>query len=108
MKPKHKVYTKEKNNKEDALRRKVRELEKEIERLKGELKTLNKAFEKSAKFMSDESKELSVEDLIIAADKHKTLQEAKEDYEKLSQQEVRDKWKKWRESLNKEEDGTEI
>jgi hypothetical protein len=71
-KPKHREYRKENENKEATLRKKIKELENEIRRLKSELKTLNKAFEKAAVFMSDESKLLKVEELIKAADKHQT------------------------------------
>ena len=82
--------------------RRIKELEKEVNRLKAELKTLNSAFEKSAQYMSDSSKLLKVEELIKAADKHQTLKEAKAEFiptqkeeAERTKQEVRDKWKEW-------------
>jgi DNA repair exonuclease SbcCD ATPase subunit len=85
----------------------IKQLEREIKRLKNELKTLNEAFKKSATYMSDESKLLKVEELIKAADKHQTLQEAKSEYmdkkveAERTQQEIRDKWKAWAEKNRK-------
>lgn len=82
--------------KEKTLRKKISQLEKEIIRLKGELKTLNKAFQKSAVYMSSQSKELSVEDLIKAADKNVTLEQAKVEKSEEGPEDVRERIKKWR------------
>lgn len=65
------------NNKIRALQQELKEKEKHIKQLQSELKTLNKAFEKSANYMSKESKQLTVEELISAANKDVTLEEAK-------------------------------
>lgn len=65
--------------KERTLRRVIKEKDREIARLKSELKTLNDYFKKTASFVSTKSKALSVEDLIDAADKNQTLEEAIED-----------------------------
>ena len=80
----------------------IKKLEKEIKRLKAELATLNAAFKKAATFMSDEAKLLKVEELIKAADKHQSLQEAKAEFiptEKeeaaRTREEVRQKWADW-------------
>ena len=84
-------------NKEKALRKKIGQLEKEILRLKQELKTLNKAFEKSAAYMSSQSKELSVQELIQAANKGQTLAQVKEEKKDETKEDVREKVRKWRE-----------
>ena len=67
----------------------------EIDRLKQELRTLNKAFEKSAKFMSSQSKALSVEELIHAADEDKTLEQAVKE-SKDTKEDVRKRILDWR------------
>jgi hemerythrin-like domain-containing protein len=93
---------KSENDKVRALRKKIKDQEKEIQRLKNELKTLNKAFEKSAAYMSSQSKHLKVEELISAANKDHTLEQAKATYidEKTARErekeDIREKWRKWR------------
>lgn len=86
-----------KEDKTKALQKKIKDQEKEINRLKSELKTLNKAFQKSAAYMSSQSKPLTVEALIKAADKNQTLEQAKQEQEKEGPEDVREKIKKWRE-----------
>lgn len=95
----HRVYENEgkESQKEKALRKKVSQLEKEILRLKQELKTLNKAFQKSAAYMSSQSKELTVEDLISAANKGQTLEQTKKEVAEQGPEDVREKVRKWRE-----------
>lgn len=61
--------------KERTLRKKIGELEREIVRLKNQLKTADEAFKLSAKFMSTKTKQLSTLDLINAAKSNMTLEE---------------------------------
>ena len=59
---KHRTYPEEStNDKEKALRQKVKQLEKEIIRLKGELKTLNVAFSKTAGYIKGNLDGITVE-----------------------------------------------
>lgn len=98
-----------------SLQKALKEKDKEIAQLRSELKTLEKAFEKSAAYMSKESAELTVEQLIEASNKAYTLEQAKksapakgkstgvsvkrppsiEEVEK-ARQEARDRVKAWR------------
>lgn len=64
-------------NKLRSLQQELKEKNKQIKQLQSEVATLQKAFEKSATFMSDKSKKLSVEDLIKAANEHQPLSEIK-------------------------------
>lgn len=105
---KHRTYPDEEKdsteNKLKTLRQVIKEKDKEIQRLKSELKTLNKAFEKSAKYMSEESKELTTEQLIKAANNHQTLAETKKelsekDKENATREATRLKWAEWRKKL---------
>ena len=61
------------NDKEKALRQKVKQLEKEIIRLKGELKTLNVAFSKTAGYIKGNLDGVTVEKIIVAAREEKTM-----------------------------------
>lgn len=108
-KGKHRTFADD-NSDKDKVRnqsRRIKELEKEIKRLKAELKTLNTAFNKSAAFMSDEAKLLTVPELITAADKNQTLKDAKTQWldqaeeAKRLKEETRQKWKKWAEENRK-------
>lgn len=77
-KGKHKTFPVEKNNeKERALRKKIKDQEKEINRLKSELKTLNRAFEKTATYIKGNSDGISVEKIIQGVKEEKTLTEIK-------------------------------
>lgn len=94
---------KSENEKLRALQKKIKEQAKEITRLKAELKTLNAAFAKSANYMSSQSKTLKVEELIRAAEKNQTLEQAKAEYipdEKTERERereaTREKFRKWR------------
>lgn len=105
---------KSENDKIRALQKKIKEQAKELTRLKAELKTLNVAFEKSAAYMSSQSKLLKVEELIRAAEKDHTLEQAMKENipdEKVAQErtreEVREKFRKWRlENRNGEPEDT--
>lgn len=80
----------------------IKWLEKEIKRLKQELATLNKAFEKSAHYMSEESGPISVEKLIKDAQNHKPLKQSKKDLPSPDDKEaVRQKWATWIKSRSK-------
>lgn len=104
-KSRHKSFPEEDANSKKKIRNqseRIKQLEKEIKRLKAELATLNAAFKRSANYMSDESKLLKVEELIKAADKHQTLQQAKAEFvptkkeeAERSREETRAKWKEW-------------
>lgn len=79
-KGKHRTYPKEENNgKERELRKKIKEQESEIRRLKSELKTLNKAFEKTASYIKGNVDGVSVEKMIESAKAEKTMIEIKAD-----------------------------
>ena len=79
----HEKDGKTENEKVRSLSKALKERDREIFRLKQELKTLNDAFQKSAAYMSSQSKSLKVEELISAANKEQTLEEAKKQHEKL-------------------------
>lgn len=94
----HKSFPEESEKKKiKAQSQQIKYLEKEIKRLKAELATLNAAFKKSAQYMSDESQQLTTEQLIKAAEKHQTLKEAKKEYvsEESEREQVRKKWDEW-------------
>lgn len=61
------------------LRNRVKRLEKENHRLKSELNAYDQAWKKTLRFISDESKEIKLEDLINAAKEDKTLKETKKE-----------------------------
>lgn len=76
----HKTYPEENNNeKEKALRVKIKQQDQEIKRLKAELKTLNRAFEKTAGFIKGNVDGVSVEKMIAGAKKEKTMVEIKKE-----------------------------
>lgn len=93
---------KSENEKIRSLQKTIKDRDKEIARLKAELKTLNAAFAKSAEFMSSQSKTLKVEELISAANKHQTLEQAKKEFvpdvkeeRERERESVRQKWAEW-------------
>jgi hypothetical protein len=55
----------------------LKEKDKEISQLRSQVKTLETAFKKAAAYMSKESSDLTVEELIKASNKNHTLEEAK-------------------------------
>lgn len=75
---KHRTYP-ESESKERQLRKKIKEQEKEIERLKSELKTLNKAFNKTAGYIKDNLDNVSVEKVIKGVKKDKSMKEIREE-----------------------------
>lgn len=71
---KHRTYPDEHNdNKEKALRKKIKEQEAEIKRLKSELKTLNAAFAKTAGFIKGNLENVTVEKIIQGVSKEKPM-----------------------------------
>lgn len=81
---------------------KIRYLEREIKRLKGENKTRDAAFKKAAEYMADESGPISVEKLIKDAEKHKPLLQSKKEVTPEDEREaVRKKWDEWNRSRAK-------
>jgi hypothetical protein len=70
----HRTYPDEHNdNKEKALRKKVKEQEAEIKRLKSELKTLNAAFSKTAGFIKGNLENVTIEKIIQGVSKEKPM-----------------------------------
>lgn len=62
----------------NKLRKRVKRLEKENERLKSELNSYEQAFKKTTRFLRDNTDEIRLEDLIQAAKNDKSLKEVKE------------------------------
>ena len=87
---------KSENEKIRTLKKALTQRDREIARLKAELKTLNEAFRKSAAYMSSQSKELTVEELIKAAGKNQTLEQTKVEKVKETKEDVREKVLRWR------------
>lgn len=75
---KHRTYPDE-NNKEKELRKLLKEKDAEIKRLKSELKTLNKAFEKTAQYIKGNVDNISIEKMIAGAKQEKTMVEIKKE-----------------------------
>lgn len=77
---KHKSFPDNDNNhKEKALRKKIKDQEKEIARLKQELKTLNHAFSKTAGYIKGNLDNVTVEKVIQSVRQEKTMTEIKND-----------------------------
>jgi len=60
----HKVFHKEKNNKESELRKIIKEKDKEIKRLQNEIKNLNKVLETNSIYIKERLESVNVEKLI--------------------------------------------
>lgn len=67
----------EKDGEKERLKKRIRKLEKENTKLKSELNTLESAFNKTAKYLRDNTDEFSVEKVIEAAKKEKPLVDLK-------------------------------
>lgn len=79
-KGRHRTYPDENNNeKEKALRKKIKEQEAEIKRLKSELKTLNVAFSKTAGYIKGNLDNVSVEKIIAGARQEKPMIQIKKE-----------------------------
>lgn len=79
-KSKHKEYNKEdKDGEIGKLKKRVRHLEKENDRLKSELRTYESAFNKSVKFLKEKTENFSLDEMIKGAQQEMTLQEIKRD-----------------------------
>lgn len=61
------------------LRTRVKRLEKENSRLKSELNAYDQAWKKTLRYISDETKQISLDDLINAAKDDKSLKETKKE-----------------------------
>lgn len=59
----------------NRLKKRIKKLEKENERLKSELNSYDQAFKKTTKFLKDHTDDISLEDLIQAAKNDKSLKE---------------------------------
>lgn len=77
MKPKKVPRREEKDGELQKLKNRLRNLEKENNRLKSELRTYEQAFKKTTTFLRDNTKEISVERLIEAAKNNNSLKEIK-------------------------------
>lgn len=78
---KHRTYPDENNdNKEKALRKKIKEQEAEIKRLKSELKTLNNAFSKTAGYIKGNLENVTVEKIIEGVKKEKPMVAIKKEH----------------------------
>ena len=75
---KHKSFPEE-NDKSRELRKKIKEQEAEIKRLKSELKTLNMAFTKMASYIKGNLEDLTVDRVIDGVRKNKTMVETIEE-----------------------------
>ena len=78
-KGKHRTYPKEDTGKEKELRQKIKQQDAEIKRLKSELKTLNRAFEKTAQYIKGNVDGVSIEKMIDGAKQEKTMVEIKKE-----------------------------
>lgn len=70
----------------------IRHQDKEIARLKSELKTYDRAFQKNLVFLKEKTSDLSMEDLIKGAEEELTLKQIKDD-KKDRFSEIQRKWK---------------
>lgn len=90
---KHRTYPEKERDSEikrlrDALKRKDRELEK----MKSELKTLEKAFEANVKFLRGKTAKLDLQELMNGARKEQSLKEIETEKE-VTFKELEEKWK---------------
>ena len=79
MKPNKVPKREEKDGQLDKLKNRVRNLEKENQRLKSELISYEQAFKKTTKFLKDNTKDISLEKLIKAANADKTLKQVQKE-----------------------------
>lgn len=82
----------EKSSEVKKLKAHIRHQDKEITRLKSELRTYEKAFKKNIVFLKEKTKELSVEELVKGAEEELNLKEIKENKKNLFE-ELQRKWK---------------
>jgi predicted nucleic acid-binding Zn-ribbon protein len=69
----------EKSGEVKKLKAHIRKLEHEISRLKSELKTYDRAFQKNLVFLKEKTKELTLEDLLKGAEQELSLKQIKND-----------------------------
>lgn len=90
---KSKDYKKEpKDGEIKKLKAHIRHQDKEIARLKSELRTYDRVFSKNLMFLKEKTFDLSVEELIVGAEKEMSLREIKDD-KKDRFSELQRKWK---------------
>lgn len=82
----------EKDGEIGKLKRHIRHLEKENSRLKSELRTYERVFNKNIKFLKERTENLSLDDLLKGAQQELSLQQIKED----KVQKFEDLERKWR------------
>jgi hypothetical protein len=70
----------------------IRHQDKEIARLKSELRTYDRAFQKNLVFLKEKTKDLNLEDLLKGAEEELTLKQIKDD-KKDRFSEIQRKWK---------------
>ena len=92
-KSKHRTYAEKERDGEikrlkDALRRKDRE----IEKFKSELKTLEAAFQENIKFLKGKTAKLDLQELMRGAQKKQNVTEIEEE-KQVTFQELEEKWK---------------
>ena len=79
MKPNKSPKREEKDGQITKLKNRIRNLEKENNKLKSDLKSYDKAFIKTTKFLKDNTKDISLEQLIKGANEDKTLKEVQKE-----------------------------
>src|SRR5690349_6550525 len=82
----------EKSGEVKKLKAHIRHQDKEIARLKSELRTYDRAFTKNVMFLKEKTNNLTVEELIKGAEEEMTLKEIKDD-KKDRFSELQRKWK---------------
>lgn len=92
MKNKQFYDKEEKSGEVKKLKAHIRKLEHEISRLKSELKTYDRAFQKNLVFLKEKTDELTVEELIKGAEQELSLKQIKDD-KKDRFAELERKWK---------------
>jgi rubrerythrin len=87
---KHRTYPEENNSKEKALRKKIKDQEQEIKRLKSELKTLNKVLQNNTQYIDTKLDKISVENVI---EKFDFIEEQEKKEQKAVQEKIKIKSK---------------
>lgn len=72
-------HSESKDGEKEKLKKRIRKLEKENSKLKSELKTFNKAFATTTKYIKDNTDNFSVESVINSVKKNKTMREMKDE-----------------------------
>lgn len=92
-KNKHKSYPeKERDGEVKRLRDALKRKDKEVDKLKSELKTLETAFQENIKFLKGKTARLDLQELLKGAKKNESLKEI-EDNKNFTFKELEEKWK---------------